>query len=337
MTNDVLRFHPTIATTCYGMNDHRYVPYTDAIGEEYRTTSQAIIQSFKQHHVRVIQGSAGPVGKMPHWVKSATGTVTDLNLNLLNLRNIDIGLAQTEDVRFADVFLPMFVQGFEAQQQWGTNYMVPGQDGVHPGWAGQTIMAYAFLKAMGLSGEIGTFTLDLSQGTATASSGHEILQANKNQITINSTRYPFCATGPTNDDNSIRSGMTLVPFNQDLNRLTLIAKNTTAPNYTVTWGNTSKTYTATQLQHGINLAADFETNPFSDAFNQLDDAVAKKQAYETRQIKDLFHGPEGRTNPDLTAQLTEQVRTPLAHAIQHAIHPVQHTITLTPRESATQR
>jgi lysophospholipase L1-like esterase len=337
MTNDVLRFHPTIATTCYGMNDHRYVPYTDAIGEEYRTTSQAIIQSFKHHHVRVVQGSAGPVGKMPHWVQSATGTVTDLNLNLLNLRNIDIDLAETENVRFADVFLPMFVQGFEAQQQWGTNYMVPGQDGVHPGWAGQTIMAYAFLKAMGLSGEIGTFTVDLAQGTATASSGHQILQADKTHITVNSSRYPFCATGATNDDNSIRSGMTLVPFNQDLNRLTLIAKNTTAPTYTVTWGKTSKTYSATQLQHGINLAADFETNPFSTAFNQLDDAVAKKQAYETRQIKDLFHGPEGRTNPDLTAQLTEQVRSPLAHAIQHALQPLQHTISLTPRDSAAQR
>src|SRR6202043_2852777 len=24
MTNDVLRFHPTVATTCYGMNDHHY-------------------------------------------------------------------------------------------------------------------------------------------------------------------------------------------------------------------------------------------------------------------------------------------------------------------------
>ena len=27
MTNDCLRFHPTIATTCYGMNDHGFRPY----------------------------------------------------------------------------------------------------------------------------------------------------------------------------------------------------------------------------------------------------------------------------------------------------------------------
>jgi len=28
------------------------------------------------------------------------------------------------------------------------------QDGVHPGWAGQTVMAYAFLKALGVDGDI---------------------------------------------------------------------------------------------------------------------------------------------------------------------------------------
>ena len=33
MTNDVLRFRPTIATTCYGMNDHRYQPFTAEIGD----------------------------------------------------------------------------------------------------------------------------------------------------------------------------------------------------------------------------------------------------------------------------------------------------------------
>src|ERR1051326_5534081 len=29
MTNDCLRFKPTVATTCYGMNDHLYKPYEE--------------------------------------------------------------------------------------------------------------------------------------------------------------------------------------------------------------------------------------------------------------------------------------------------------------------
>src|SRR5438046_1913998 len=88
MTNDCLRFQPNIATTCYGMNDHEYRPYEERIGQTYREKSVEIVESFKANGARVVQGSPGCVGKMPGWVKSASGTVEDLNLNLCNLRNI---------------------------------------------------------------------------------------------------------------------------------------------------------------------------------------------------------------------------------------------------------
>jgi hypothetical protein len=80
------------------------------------------------------------------------------------------------------------------------------------------------------------------------------------------------------------------------------------------------------LAKGVNLAAVFETNPFSNTFQRVDEAVAKKQAYETRQIKDLFHGPEGHADADMTAALTEKARAPLAAAIRAAFVPVRHTI-----------
>jgi hypothetical protein len=206
--------------------------------------------------------------------------------------------------------------------------MISGKDGVHPGWAGHLVMAYAFLKAMGLDGRIGTITWNLADGTATASEGHRILATEAGRVEIESSRYPFCAAGPAADDSSIRSGMTLVPFNRELNRLLLIVRNAPASRYRVTWGETSRTYTSEELAQGINLAADFETNPFSAAFKRVDDAVAKKQAYETRQIKDLFHGPEGKADLDMTATLTEKARTPLADAIRAAFVPVRHALVI---------
>src|SRR4051794_3867917 len=75
MTNDCLRFEPTIATTCYGMNDHEYSTYSDRIGETYRTNSDLILRTFKNWGVRVILGSAGCVGKVPTWQKSRDYTV----------------------------------------------------------------------------------------------------------------------------------------------------------------------------------------------------------------------------------------------------------------------
>jgi hypothetical protein len=155
VTNDCLRFKPTIATTCYGMNDHEYRPFVPRIGKRYRTESEFMVEEFKANGCRVILGSPGCVGKLPWWVTSAAGTVDDLNRNLGELRNIGIGVARRERVAFADVFQPMLITTYEGKKKYGPDYEIPGKDGVHPGWAGQLVMAYAFLKSLGLDGEIG--------------------------------------------------------------------------------------------------------------------------------------------------------------------------------------
>ncbi len=316
MTNDCLRFEPTIATTCYGMNDHGYGAYRDDIGNRYRKAQTAIVKSFKANGARVVLGSPGCVSKKAE----------ALNLNLCELRNIDIDIAAQEQVAFADVFWPMFTAEHVAKSRYATNYAIAGNDGVHPGWSGSFIMAYAFLRAFGLDGEIGTFTVDLGAGTATASAGHEVVAAKSGEVQIKSARYPFCATGDVKSDNSIRSAMSLVPFNQELNRLTLIAKNGAAQKYKVTWGDNSKSYTAAQLAAGVNLAEDFAVNPFSKAFEKVDAAVLAKQNYETTQVKTMFHGPEFKLEPDTMTKLTERVRAPLAANIAKSFTPVTHTI-----------
>jgi len=326
MTNDCLRFHPDVATTCYGMNDHRYVPYTDEIGADYRANSMAIIKSFKANGVRMVQGSPGPVGKMPSWVKTATGTVEDLNMSLCNLRNMGLEMAQQEQVRFADVFWPMMTAGYFGKQKYGPEFMISGKDGVHPGWAGQTVMAYAFLKALGVDGDIGTFTIDLKKNSATASIGHSSMGGVNGEFAFKSTRYPYCATGPVDSDGSIRSGMTVVPFNEDLNRLMLVVKGMGSKSYKVTWGAESHTYTKEQLAKGVNLAADFTVNPFSEAFKKVEDAVLAKQSFETKQIKTDFRSAEAKADMEAVVAKTEEQRAPLAEAIKKAFVPVSHII-----------
>jgi hypothetical protein len=220
----------------------------------------------------------------------------------------------------------MYVAGFEARQKFGTDYAVAGKDGVHPGWAGQLIMARAFLKAMGLNGDLGTITVNLKTRRAKATGGHTVDRFENGQATITSRRYPFCDSGALDKDNSIRSGMALVPFNQELNRLTLVVQGASAANYRVSWGEQSKTYSARQLAKGVNLADDFAVNPFTEAFQKVDQAVATKQAYETKQIKEVFHGQEGKTDMDTAAAKTEAIRAPLADAIAKAFVPVTHTL-----------
>ncbi len=50
---------------------------------------------------------------------------------------------------------------------------VAGGDGIHPGWAGQLIMAYAMLRGLGLQGDLGTIQINLNDKQAKDDGGHE--------------------------------------------------------------------------------------------------------------------------------------------------------------------
>ena len=328
MSNDVLRFRPTVATTCYGMNDHRYRKYEPWIGELYRIHLDAVVRAFRDANVRVVVGSPGSVGKVPSWVRDAGPTVDVLNENLLQIRNLAATVARDRGTAFADVFQPMVAADLQARARYGTNFAVPGKDGVHPDWAGQLIMAYAFLEGLGVSGDLGSISIDLKRGTARGRNGHDVLRSEPGQATIRSTRYPFCADpADPSKDNAVRSGMQWVPFQPRFNRLTLrVTGVESARSYRVTWGDASRSYSGADLRRGINLADDFAVNPFTPAFKQVDEAVAAKQAYETKQIKGEFHGAAGKADMEATALRTEAERAPLVAAIKAAFRPVEHTL-----------
>ena len=358
MQQDCLSFKPTIATFAYGMNDSKYRPYDQNNGEWYASNYTAIVRAFKEAGARVVLGTPGSLGtlnkaRVISGSVAPSGTLDERNLNLCAMRDLDIEIAERENVRVADVFWPMLQAAWEGENRYGngnaisavpradglqtnlgtgTNkpFALCGSDGLHPNWSGHLAMARCFLRALGLDGDIGIFTVDLQGGHAEASDGHKVDSFANGELTLTSTRYPFCDGGATNDGKTIRAGMSLIPFNQELNRLTLVVKNIGAPRCQVIWGPTTNTYTSEQLAAGVNLADDFADNPFSEAFGNVDKAVAAKQVYETRQIKTEFHPRGGMQNFSEVVDRTEAVRAPLVDAIRQAFVPVQHVIRLVP-------
>lgn len=337
MRNDVLRFKPTIATTCYGMNDFHYVPYDDAIAANYRKNQTAVADCFKETGCRVILGSPGIIDSVPHWVKQATGTKEDLNLALSKFRNITLEVAEAEHTGFADIYRPMLLANLAMKQRYGEEFKLAGNDGVHPAWAGHVVMAYAFLKALGVDGGIGTITWDEASDKAAASAGHEVVSCVGGKLSLRSSKLPLSAgPGDAAKDNTIRAGLGLVPFDDELNRFILKITHPKAKSYTVTWGGASKQYTAEELTTGVNLAKDFENPPTAAAFAAIQDAVAAKQVYETRQIKNLVHGPEGGVDAEATFALTEKTRKQFVDAVRAACKPADHELQVTPSDAADQ-
>lgn len=327
MDNDVLRFKPTVATTCYGMNDFRYVPQDNAIAETYRQNQTAIVRKFKAAGARVVLGSAGTIHSVPPWVKSAKGTWQTLNLALLNFRNIDIEVAQAEQVAFADVYWPMLVKGHEARARYGEGFKLEGADGVHPGWAGHVMMAAAYLEGLGLRGDVGQIQVDLAAGKATAREGQRIVQFESGVVTLRSFRLPFSfEPGDITKDDTLAAGIALADFQHKLNRLTLKVTGPKTAQVKVTWGTAAKIFTAAQLAKGINLAVEFPQNPTSATFMQVWKAVAEKQAYETKQIKTLFRSKEAKADREAVVKASQGEFERLDAAVKAAVKPVNSTL-----------
>lgn len=335
MENDMIPWKPTVVTTCFGMNDGSYRPYEERIGKAYEQGSLLIQKRCKELGARMVVGGPGPVD-VDTWRASEPDADKYYNDNLGKLSEIAAKLASQNGFAYANLHPLMMKVMSDAKAAFGKEYAVCGGDGVHPGPNGHLVMAYAFLKTMGLDGNIGTFTVDMTGG-AIATDGHRILSADKGLITIESVRYPFCFSGDDKSANGTRSILPFLPFNRDLNRLMLVVKNLTTPSAEVTWGETAKTFSKAELESGVNLAEAFAVTPFSQAFAELESVVAQKQARETRTIKNLISNLPGleadfKDDPAflnalglLRRKLLEQSERDASRA-RATVKPVKHTL-----------
>jgi len=336
LENDLLPWRPDVVTTCYGMNDGSYRKYDKAIGEAYEKSMREIVARLKAAGATVVVGSPGAVDTFSF--KNPNVSPRDYNENLAQLRDIAKSIAAAAGMPFANVHDAMVRAMEKAKPVLGEAYDVCGADGFHPQPNGHVVMAYAFLKGMGLDGNLGSITIDM-KGQAAAEGGHRVVSSSAGKAEIESRRYPFCFYGDEKSPASTRSIVPFVPFNEELNRLTLVVKNFGGARAKVQWGGAVKSFSKEELERGVNLAAAFLDNPFSDAFRKVDELVAKKQGFETPMIKEVV--TRFRTTRDLLGSDAEAekalatlrgrlvAKDDALHAtVRAAVVPVKHTISV---------
>jgi lysophospholipase L1-like esterase len=333
MPSQALKFDMTVATTCYGMNDGGYSPMDPAKARHYRDAMTGVVQAFKKHGVRfIVVGSPGVVDSTTFRNDPKAAEMYNKTLN--EEREIAKEIAQKEGCAFADVYETMWDAMGKAKEKYGAKYPVAGGDGVHPDRNGQLCMAYAFLKGLGVDGNIGNITVDLTANKAEGSEGHKVLGMKDGAVEVESTRYPFCFYGDPKATNATTGIIEFLPFNQDLNRYTLVVKNAGAADVKVTWGSASKTFKAADLEKGINLAAEFLDNPFSGPFMAGEKAIRQQQDFETPLVKTLLNdlptlkrlaADEADALDRMTAGAMKKERQ-LQEASAAAVKPVTHVI-----------
>ncbi len=333
--SDFAPFKPTVATTCYGMNDGGYSPMDDAKADRYRKSQAEIVHQMKAAGVRlIVVGSPGCVDS--ETFRKSPEMAVMYNKTLAAERDIAREVATKEGVSYADVYDPMIDVMQKAKAKYGKEYHVAGGDGVHPDSNGHLVMAYAFLKAMGCDGNIGTITVDLGAGKCEATEGHKIDSAHGGVIDVESRRYPFCFFGDPKSTNSTRGILEFLPFNEELNRFKLVATGISSAKAKVTWGKASKEFTREQLSAGINLAAEFLDNPFAEEFQKVEAEIRKQQQFETPLVKELMHNvhhlkqamPDEGASFDQILDHAMKKDKALVEASAAAPKPVKHRISI---------
>ncbi|MFA6293300.1 MAG: GDSL-type esterase/lipase family protein [Victivallales bacterium] len=330
---DLVLFHPTVATTLYGMNDGQYQPLNNERAKGFRKGMGDAVAELKKIGVRtIIVGSPSCVD----WPKNPDGTKM-YNTTLTSLGEISKEIAQQNGAIFADVHAVM-ADAIGKARVLNPGYNIGG-DGTHPGPSGHLMIAYAFLKAMGCDGAIGTITVDLATNTANATPGHKIISVNNGTVEVESTRYPFCFQVEAGVQSPTTSILPIMPFNEDLNRYMLIVHGLKTAKAKVTWGAQSREFASEDLDKGVNLAAAFiPENPFSASFARVDAAVKEQQAQETSLTVDFLSAavrlkkaiPSQSATIDQIQQggLTQSVK--LARTAAAKVLPVRHAITVEP-------
>lgn len=336
MDSDLIPWHPTVVTTCYGMNDGRYTKFTEQIGQDYENGMRAIITNVLNAGAGIIVGSPGVVDSQTF--QRSPPDVYNANLN--QLRKIDRRLAGEYKCPFADVYGAMLSAMTNSKAVYGPEYHIAGPEGVHARENGQLVMAYAFLRALGMDGNIGTITVDFP-GKASSTEGHAIINCATGMVDVSSSRFPFCFSGGTNDPYGTISILPFVPFQQDLNRFRLVVRKLPAAQTEIQWGKSAKKFSRAQLEEGINLAAEFLDNPFSKPFADVIVAVGQKQKYETTMVKETFSGfrhldptfqddsAYAQARETLRQRLMAQQEKNMA-ALKNMVTPVRHRIEIRP-------
>jgi hypothetical protein len=261
------------------------------------------------------------------------------NRTLAGLRDIARSVAEEEGVTFANVHDPMLEVMAKAKAVYGKEYRFT-LDGGHPEPNGHLVMAYAFLRALGCDGNIGTITVDLAAGKAEATQGHKVLSCNDGSVAIESSRYPFCFCVDPAKAEATRAVLEFLPFNEKLNRFRLVVRGIPGKRVKLTWGRAAAEFSAVQLTRGINLAAEFLDNPFCEPFRKVQDQVAAQQLAEVALVKEHLNSlgvlreiaaQERDAIERLTAVLVKRDRD-YREAPAALVKPVRHVLKIEPLE-----
>ncbi|MBC7398788.1 MAG: hypothetical protein H7289_02495, partial [Mucilaginibacter sp.] len=266
--SDVFAHKPTMVTLTFGMNDTGYQylkkEKADSVYDvrvaKSLTSFKLIEQKLKSHpETKIVMVASSPYDETS---KIKPAPFIGKNAAIMNIAAAQRQAATSNNWNYLDFNTPM-IQIASHEQQTDTLFSFQNGDRIHPSNDGQMVMAYIFLKAQGFTN---TKVADIAiNSTSKTTQGGNCSITNAN-FTPSTIKFNYLAKSLPYPMDTIPSGwgkpaktqyqsLKVIPFTNEFNQELLSVKGLKGDKYLLKIDDkTIGTYTATDLNKGINLA-----------------------------------------------------------------------------------
>jgi lysophospholipase L1-like esterase len=276
---DVLAYKPTVLTVDFGMNDGSYRAFDQKIFDVYVKGLQGIADQAKAAGIRVAWITPQPTERREPGNQLAGYNET---LKRFGLEGV-AGIAKANDGLFVDQFTP-YLNVMNKARETNEKIIVTEGDAVHPGPAGQSLMAASILKGMHFPREVSSVSIDASGKPETTRCKVTDVEAKDNSL-----RFKRQDEAIPYFPESAKKILKWTPLLEEMNHYGLKATGLKAGKYQVKLGGVKVAeYAADELAKGVNLAEPALTKgPIADQAKAVEKAVNAK----TTQFHDqIFRG-----------------------------------------------
>ncbi len=318
---DIAPLKPTISTIMLGMNDVWRDNYgTDKTGPEFEEKHKKAIDIHVENMTKLAErlskdGSA--LIFITPSIYDQTGTQKTKNLFGVNDALKICGdearkLAAQNEGDVVDFHSLMTRINAEVQAKNPDDTIVGG-DRVHPGAPGHLIMAYAFLKAQGMTPTVSKIAIDAKKGIASVQDNCKVskLEAKSGAVSFEALENAL----PFPVDDSAKKALELVPLVQDLDQETLAVSGLEDGSYELLIdGQSAGKFSSAELKDGVNLALNKATPQYKQALKVQ--ALLKERADIYASKLRTFAAVKHFTLSKLTDQSPEAIQKCLEEQLE---------------------
>jgi lysophospholipase L1-like esterase len=263
LERDVFPYKPSVVTVMLGMNDASYRPFDQKIFDVYARGFEHLVASLKSHlpGVRITLIQPSPFDDVTRKPNFGGG----YNQVLIRYGQFVKELAEKEGAGVADLNTSVVTALEKAKEIDSAGAQELIKDRVHPGPAGQLLMAEALLKAWNAPAVVSSVELDAASSKVAGQTNCKVDDL-KVDGTIAWTQLDLALPMPIDKkDKAIALAVKASDVESAINQQTLKVAGASAPKYSLKIdGETVAELTKDQLASGVNLA-ELDTPMFRQA------------------------------------------------------------------------